>query len=347
MDLLTHPRWAEIDALFDRALERPPAERTAWLRATCGDDPALYHAVVALLQHDTDAEGEVGENAAEYAYALIEAHVTPAGSPLAPGTRLGPYRVEEEIGRGGMGVVYRAVRDDGTYAREVAIKVVKRGMDTDAVLARFRHERRVLAALDHPSIARILDAGATPEGRPWLALDLVRGEPITSFARCQRLPLEARLSLFEQVCEAVAHAHSRLVIHRDLKPSNVLVASGEEANDNEALGDGDSLPEPSTSGPSRGRVQLLDFGISRLLDAHEEGALTRAGELLFTPEYAAPEQRDGAPPTAAMDVYALGVILYELLTGARPGLDPPPPSAEISEAIAAEMGVAPDALRRR
>ncbi|MEM6327229.1 MAG: serine/threonine-protein kinase, partial [Bacteroidota bacterium] len=374
MDFLTHPRWAEIDALFDQALERPPDERTAWLRATCGDDPALYHAVDALLQHDTEAEADVGESATSYAHALIEAHATEAASPLAQGDRLGPYRVEEEIGRGGMGVVYRAVRDDGTYAREVAIKVVKRGMDTDAVLARFRHERRVLAALDHPAIARILDAGATPDGRPWLALDLVRGEPITTFAQHQRLPLDARLSLMEQVCEAVAHAHRRLVIHRDLKPGNILVAVGDG---NQGTGDwqttgvtaasegaqhrtsgardqihseaaSSSLQPPTPDPHAEGaRAKLLDFGIARLLDADDGDALTRADERLLTPEYAAPEQRDGAPPTAAMDVYALGVMLYELLAGTRPPSTLPPPSAAVSEDIAAAMGLAPDALRRR
>ncbi|MEM1057421.1 MAG: serine/threonine-protein kinase [Bacteroidota bacterium] len=341
MDFLTHPRWTEIDALFDQALERPPAERTAWLRVTCGDDPDLYHAVDALLRHDTEAEGAVGESATNYAHALIEAHVTEVASPLARGDRLGPYRVEEEIGRGGMGVVYRAVRDDGTYAREVAIKVVKRGMDTDAVLARFRHERRVLATLDHPAIARILDAGASPDGRPWLAMEFVEGEPINAAAKHQSLSLEARLSLFEQACEAVAHAHRRLVVHRDLKPANLLVTTAPDGR----LATEEEGGAPDTS--RTGQVKLLDFGIARLLDADDGDALTRAGERVLTPEYAAPEQRDGAPPTAAMDVYALGVMLYELLAGTRPEPDPSPPSAVASEDAAAAMGLAPDALRRR
>src|SRR5690554_2629811 len=222
-------RWAEIDALFEQALDRPPDERTAFLRARCGDDPALYHAVTDLLASDAAAEAALGESATAFAANLLHGVEPEPAEALAPGTRVGPYRIEGVLGRGGMGVVYRAARADGTFEKEVALKLVKRGMDTDEVLRRFRYERRILAGLDHPGIARMLDAGAAPDGRPYLVMECVEGEPITTHADRHRLPVAERLVLFERVCEAVTYAHRRLVVHRDLKPSNVLVT--EEGGD--------------------------------------------------------------------------------------------------------------------
>jgi len=298
---LAPDRWAEADTLFDAALQRPADERTAWLRATCGNDPELYGAVTTLLEADAEAEGALGESATSFASGLLDAVQRDREATLPADTRVGAYRIMDELGRGGMGTVYRAARADGTFEKEVALKLVKRGMDTDEVLRRFRSERQILAGLEHPHIARLLDAGAAADGRPFVAMELVEGEPITAYAASRQLAQTARLDLFEQAVEAVAYAHRRLVVHRDLKPSNVLVANTDE-------------------GP---RVKLLDFGIARLLDTDADG-LTRPEMRVLTPEYAAPEQIEGAPPTAALDVYALGVILHELLTGSRPAssMDP-------------------------
>ena len=312
--------WTRADALFDEALQRPPDERTAWLRAACGSDPEAYARVERLLAREAEAEAALGERATDFAGRLLDAVGEEAG--LAPGTRVGPYAVVEEVGRGGMGAVYRARRADGAFERAVALKLVKRGMDTDAVLRRFHAERQILAGLDHPGIARLLDAGAHTDGRPYLVMELVRGEPITAYADARALGVEARVALVEQAAEAVAYAHRHLVVHRDLKPANVLVASGEAG--------GESSGTPEASGAGRGpdarapRVKLLDFGIARLLTPEAEA--TR-GPRFLTPEYAAPEQARGEPTTTATDVYALGAILYELLTGRRPGPEPAAPSA--------------------
>jgi serine/threonine-protein kinase len=308
MDPFTSLRWAEIDDLFARALDRPLDERTAFLRAACGDDPDLYHAVVALLESDAAAEEALGESATDFAAHLLDATAAERDRDLTSGTRVGPYRVEGELGRGGMGTVYRAARADGAFEKAVALKLVKRGMDTDELLGRFRYERQILAGLDHPHIARLLDAGAHTDGRPYFVMELVEGEPITDWAA--RHDLDARLALFEQVCEAVAYAHRHLVVHRDLKPSNVLVATGTEG---------------------RPTVKLLDFGIARLLDDDADVPRTRVGQRILTPEYAAPEQLRGEPVTTATDVYALGVLLFQLLTGRRPNAaDELPSSAAAS-----------------
>ena len=292
---LAPDRWAEADSLFDDALQRPADQRTAWLRATCGEDPELYHAVADLLAAETRAKRALGESATDFASGLLEAVQRDRHATLPANTRVGAYRIVDELGRGGMGTVYRAARADGTFDKDVALKLVKRGMDTDDVLRRFQAERQILAGLEHPNIARLLDAGAAEDGRPFVAMELVEGEPITAFAEARQLGQAARLALFEQAVEAVAYAHRRLVVHRDLKPSNVLVME-------------------TDGGP---RVKLLDFGIARLLDTDADG-LTRPEMRVLTPEYAAPEQLEGAPPSAALDVYALGVILHELLTGSRP-----------------------------
>jgi eukaryotic-like serine/threonine-protein kinase len=296
-------RWRTVDALFAEALDRPYDERTAFLRARCGHDPALYEAVVALLATDAEAEIVLGESAADFAAPLLNGlHEALNEEPdRASGTHVGPYRVESLIGRGGMGNVYLAERADGVFRKQVALKLVRQGMDTDEVLARFRRERQLLAGLEHPNIARLLDGGVSDDGRPYLVMEHVEGEPITAY--CDRLAMDVggRLRLFEQVCDAVQHAHRRLVVHRDLKPSNILVAT-----------DGGPDREPA--------VKLLDFGVAKLLDAAacSDDPITRAGVRLLTPEYAAPEQIRGDEVTTAADVYSLGVILCELLVGRRP-----------------------------
>ncbi|MEO1633392.1 MAG: serine/threonine-protein kinase, partial [Bacteroidota bacterium] len=247
-------------------------------------DASLRTEVEALLAADAEAVvyfADLGEALADGAL----------GADPALGSKVGRWRLAERVGRGGMGTVYRAERADGVVEQTAALKLLDT-MRPD-VVARFAQERQILARLDHPSIARLLDGGATPEGRPYLVMEFVEGVPITDYAAQQRLSVDARLALFGDVCAAVQHAHQSLVVHRDLKPSNVLVT-----------------PE--------GRVKLLDFGIARLLEPGDDDTLTRTEQRLLTPEYAAPEQVRGEAITTATDVYALGVLLYELLAGTRP-----------------------------
>ena len=210
------------------------------------------------------------------------------------GKKIGPYLIEAEIGRGGMGAVYKAVRADEHFEKRVAIKLIKRGFDTDDIVKRFRHERQILAALTHPHITRLLDGGATDDGLPYLVMDFVEGLPLAKYCENTKLSLHDRLHLFLQVCSAVTYAHQNLVVHRDIKPSNILVTHG-------------------------GMAKLLDFGIAKLI-APDNGGGThgRSATQMMTPEYASPEQVLGQPVTTAADIYSLGVVLYELLTGRRP-----------------------------
>ena len=231
------------------------------------------------------------------------------GPDSLSGRRVGPYRVLREIGTGGMGSVYLGVRDDDVFHKQVAIKIVKRGMDTDLVLNRFRHERRILAALDHPYIAHVIDGGSTDDGRPYLVMEYVRGVPITSYCERANLNIHARLRLFRKVCEAVQHAHRHLILHRDLKPSNILV---------------DESGEP----------RLLDFGVAKLLAPSEEfTTLTGGTGAPLTPRYASPEQLRGESVTTAADVYALGAVLYEMLTGVPAHPDVAGTPAQIARSI--------------
>lgn len=263
--------------------------------------------------------------------------------PSLSGTRIDAYRIEREIGRGGMGAVYLAVRADNTFQKRVAIKIVKRGMDTDFILRRFRRERQILATLSHPNIAALLDGGSTDDGLPYYVMEYVEGLPINYFCDERKLALVERLKLVQQICAAIAYAHDKQIVHRDIKPGNILVT-----ND--------------------GTVKLLDFGIAKLLSA--DLAADTVGETatavrLMTPEYASPEQVRGLPVTPASDVYSLGMLLYELLMGRRPYRlqsyapheiarviceeDPPRPSEVISTAgkihYAAERATTPEMLR--
>lgn len=315
-------RWRRIDALLAQALDRDEEERGAWLRVACGGDDRLHDELRTLLDGADEAARAIGESAAGFAAPLLA--VEEASDDLGPGDRVGPYEIEEELGRGGMGVVYRAARADGAFEKSVALKLVKRGMDTREVLERFRRERQVLAGLDHPGIARLLDGGAAPDGRPYLVMEYVEGEPITEYCDRRGLGVEARLALFERVCEAVQHAHRRLVVHRDLKPANVLIAEGEDG---------------------RPRPKLLDFGIAGLLEPDRDGVRTIAPRL--TPAYAAPEQARGEVVTTAADVWALGVMLYELLAGRRPDRPPRPPSEAAAPGAAASRRTTPARLLRR
>ncbi|MEM1055430.1 MAG: serine/threonine-protein kinase [Bacteroidota bacterium] len=291
-------RWREVSDLFDRAADLPAAERSAFLdREALGPDgatdAALREEVERLLALDAEA-------------AVME----PVSEPAPP--EAGPWALHERIGRGGMGEVWRASRllaDD--LRQSAAVKLVRPGLSAD-LAERFRAERRILAGLDHPAIARLLDGGTASDGRPYLATELILGEPITAYCDRRRLSVNERLALFSEVCEAVAYAHARLVVHRDLKPSNVLVAEG--APDLET-------GESGVSSPQSPRVKLLDFGIAKLLEDDPDSVQTRTGRPLFTPAYAAPEQHAGGSVTTATDVYGLGVLLYELLAGRRPSAD--------------------------
>jgi serine/threonine protein kinase len=280
-----NPRqWARVEVLFAEAHDLPPAERGAWPDALSGEDPAVVAELRALLAASQGTDGFLSTAAPRPG---------DAAESLSAGTLLGPWRVLEPLGRGGMGEVVLAERADGAFSSRVAIKVLKRGLDTDAVVKRFLRERRILGSLQHPHIARLLDAGATADGRPYLVMELVHGIPITEACRARGSSVREVLGLMRTVCEAVQEAHQKLVVHADLKPSNVLV-------------DGE------------GRIKLVDFGIAKLLEDGGERETHTAGPRPLTPSHAAPEQLMGEPVSAATDVYGLGVMLYELLTGALP-----------------------------
>ena len=280
--------WDRIQEIFFEAADLPISERDAFLARACNGDAGLRSEVESLLRADAAGGSAIA--------AAIESEVSALLDDDAPlvGTRMGPYRLLKEIGRGGMGSVYLGERDDEHYRKLVAIKVVKRGMDSTEVLARFRHERQILAGLEHPYIARLIDGGTTPDGRPFFVMEYVQGQPIDAYCREQGLNLESRLRLFLRVCEAVSYAHRALVVHRDLKPGNIFVAA-------------------------EGIPKLLDFGVAKLLDPGNDPGLTATSAAMgpLTPEYASPEQIRGLPITTAADVYALGAILFELLTGSR------------------------------
>jgi len=282
-------RWHRIEELFCTVVDRPPAERGAYLTRVCGDDEELRREVLELLSHET-AEGFLED---PIKHATLAVAIEPADEML--GQRIGQYRLIRLIGRGGMGTVYEAARDDRQFDQRVALKLIRRGMDSEFVRARFLRERQILAGLDHPHIARLFDGGATADAQPYFVMEFVEGETITAYCRQHALPLDAKLNLFRDVCAAVQHAHQKLVIHRDLKPGNILVTA-------------------------EGTPKLLDFGIAKLLasDTGEAHTRTETAVRLMTPDYASPEQVRGGAITTATDVYALGVVLYELLTERRP-----------------------------
>jgi tRNA A-37 threonylcarbamoyl transferase component Bud32 len=297
---LSVARWQQVEPLLDAALDLPADQRAAFLDSACADDAELRVEVARLLQACAESRHFLQEPAEAFA-APILASLASDLDPAAPGTRIGPYRLIKEAGRGGMAVVYLAERDDGEFRMRVALKLVRAGViPEDESLRRFREERQILASLEHPGIARLLDGGVTDDGLPWFALEYVDGTPIERYCDQRGLSSEARLELFCAVCEAVQHAHARGIVHRDLKPGNILVSAP----------DGEPGAEP--------RVKLLDFGIAKLLAAPQAGERaeqTRPGLRLMTPEYASPEQVRGEAVTPAADVYALGVLLSRLLGG--------------------------------
>ena len=290
-----------LEELLAEALGRRPEERDAYLDKACGGDDELRRELDQLLELKDDAAAFFDQLSGEIVGAAPLELESAAGSQID----VGPYRTIAAIGHGGMGAVYRAERVDGEFDQDVALKLLHRDMDIPELRARFIHERQLLAGLSHPNIARLLDGGVTDEGRPYFVMELVEGRPVTQFCAENELSTEEVLRLFLHVVHAVAYLHRNLVVHRDLKPSNIFVDS-----------DGD--------------VKLLDFGIAKLLgDATGTEMLTRTGQQLMTPEYAAPEQLLGRPVTTATDVFALGVLLYELLTGVRPHEGRPSPTREL------------------
>ncbi len=278
-------RWQRLKNILADALEETSfEEQMALLKRSCADDTALLREAEMLLASDTTAFEEF----AEFAATRLRQD---EGDRI--GERIGAYAIVKEIGRGGMGAVYLAERADGQFEKRVAIKVLKRGTDTDEVLRRFRNERQILASLEHPNITRLLDAGTTTDGLPYFVMEFIEGIPITRFVEQENLDLSGRLKLFVQVCSAVDLAHRNHIIHRDIKPTNILVKED-------------------------GEPKLLDFGIAKLFGAGEDGDVTVAVERRLTPMYAAPEQTAGRSATVATDVYSLGALLHELLTNQPP-----------------------------
>jgi tetratricopeptide (TPR) repeat protein len=280
---LEHKRL--IEEIFVTAAELPRSQREGYLQSACLD-PEIVREVRSLLAYDDTAGVSLDQVVHQAAASLM-------ATDSLIGTHLGPYRVTRELGKGGMGTVFLAMRDDQTFEKKVAVKVVKRGMDSESVLDRFRHERRILANLEHPYIGRLLDAGTTPDGRPYFVMEYVEGQPIISYCADHRLDLAAVLELFRKVCDAVSCAHRNLVVHRDLKASNILVSAD-------------------------GNPKLLDFGIAKLLDPQNRTEDTAPAGRLMTLDCASPEQVRGETVTTSTDIYSLGLLLFELLVKRPP-----------------------------
>lgn len=292
-------RWRRIEEIFHGALEQPRWERDAYIANACGDDTSLRCEVESLLENDGD-----GGTTIDLLVANDLKHLARASSPTDSGVQIGPYRLVRELDSGGMGVVHLAVRSDDHYFQVVAIKTIRKGLASPALIQRFRAERQILATLTHPNIGAILDGGDTKDSHPYIVMEYVEGQPITLASQNRGLSVRQRVQLFCSVCSAVHHAHQKLVIHRDIKPSNVLVT-----------------PE--------GIVKLIDFGVSKPLAPElipGELPKTESWQRLMTPDYASPEQMQGRELTTSTDIYSLGVLLFELLTDSRPytlhGLSP-------------------------
>ncbi len=300
-------RWEEIKAICLAALDRPVEERSAYVHQACGVDSDLLREVQSLLaEHDADPEF--------MDVPLVRLPDLPDSNGLAESLEarhVGPYRLVRPLGRGGMGDVYLAVKEVDDFRQAVALKLIRRGLDTDEVLRRFRLERQILASLHHPNIAQLHDGGATEDGRPYFVMEYVEGTPIDEYSDANRLSVRRRLELFQTVCGAVQHAHQNLVVHRDIKHTNILVTD-------------DGIPK------------LLDFGIGKVLaplGSFGTAVATRTDVRMLTPEYAAPEQVRGEPVTTATDVYALGLLLYELLVGHHPYASGTESPQEIERAV--------------
>lgn len=285
---MTPTEFQRAESVFHDVLAVPESERQVLLARLCGGDAALKRKVEALLATDAKASstlrGAVEQGLRESFADVVQGEI---------GTRIGPYLLVRAIGEGGMGSVYQAIRADGEYLHTVAIKLLHKEAETDETRRRFRAERQMLATLNHPNIASLLDGGQTTDGRPYLVMEFVEGDPLLTFCHQRQLPVDERLRLFRQVCDAVHYAHQRHIVHRDLKPGNILIAGA-------------------------GTAKLVDFGIAKAMLPElvsGEGTFTKGPMRYLTPAYASPEQIIGAAVSPRTDVFALGVVLYELLTG--------------------------------
>ena len=331
-------RWDEVDRIFAAALDLPASDRTEFVQSACNDDRELLEIVLGLLKAEEDSQGLLEAPGSAASREFMEEL---AGRGL-PDRQIGRYRLVRELGRGGMGTVYLAEYEGDGFRLQAALKVLRRGLDTEDILRRFVTERQILASLSHLNIAQLYDGGSTEDGRPYLVMEYVDGEPITTYCDRRRRTVHQRLELVLEVAEAVRAAHAKLVVHRDLKPSNILVTED-------------------------GHVKLLDFGIAKLLDPDEGTDHTRTGLHLLTPDNASPEQLRGEPVTTATDVYQLGVLLSRLLAGDLPyhtpigtaaGLEATPSRLEVrspsaivvtssnQQEIAAARATQPGQLRR-
>ncbi len=307
-------RYQKIKKLFNQAVELSENEREKYLSENC-ESVFLREEVKKMLEYSVDSEEETLEKSAFEVFTNGDHNKIPE--------KIGNYKIVREIGRGGMGAVYEAVRKTDNFTQKVALKVIKRGMDTDKILSRFRHEQQILSSLEHPNIARFLDGGMTDDGLPFYAMEFVEGEFIDDYCYENELSIEAKLKLFRQICAAVQYAHQNLVIHRDLKPSNILVTKDKT-------------------------VKLLDFGIGKILTPESEAEIGTATELgMMTPAYASPEQIRGERIGTSSDIYSLGVILYELLTGQKPYRLKSKNLAEIESAILESEPVKPSSVVNR
>jgi eukaryotic-like serine/threonine-protein kinase len=333
---MTPERWQQVKDILATALELPPGERLAYLDRSCASDHSLRGEVNRLLQDEHQVDPQfLGSTA----LGVLAAAVLPEQRNPCIGRLIGAYRIVQQIGTGGMGEVYRAVREDDEYLKPVALKIIRAGQDSGFVISRFRNERQILSTLDHPNIARWMDGGTTEEGLPYLVMELIEGQPITDYCDQHRLSITERLRLFSQVCGAVQNAHQHLIIHRDIKPGNILVTPA-------------------------GTPKLLDFGIAKILNLDSPPNVADATLTTFralTPRYASPEQIKGEPMTTETDVYSLGMVLYELLTGSVPYRLATGSPEEMAEAVcrneprkpslavlpAASNGDDPDAARHR
>ena len=308
-------RWRRLEELFDAAVELDPSDRAAFLDDVGRDDVTLRKQLESLVQSVEEGDG--------FLTAAV-ASATHVHSPTLVGREIGAYRVMDEVGVGGMGAVYLAERADQEFHKRVAIKVARGGFVDRDLVRRFRSERQILAGLEHPNIARLLDGGTTGDGLPFVVMEFVEGKPIDRFCHDNHLTIRERIEMFRTVCAAVQHAHQSLVVHRDIKPGNILVTTD-------------------------GTPKLLDFGIAKLLDASataEDAARTGSVTRLLTPNYASPEQIRGRPIRTASDVYSLGVVLYELLTGRRPYDLASSDFLELQRKIADEAPRPPSHIRR-
>jgi serine/threonine protein kinase len=317
---MTPERWQQVKGVLASILDADPGERSAYLDRACEGDPLLRLEVESLLAAD-----QVSESAFLNVPLMEVASSHDSDAKARIGRRIGPYHLVEEIGVGGMGEVYRAFRADDQYRQQVAIKLVRAGHDSRFVVSRFKNERQILANLNHPNIARLLDGGTAEDGAPYFAMELIEGDPIDQYCESNRLSTTQRLKLFLQVCSAVQYAHQHLIIHRDIKPSNILVTS-------------------------EGVPKLLDFGIAKILDTDVVSGQFEPTLTMFralTPGYASPEQVRGEAITTASDVYSLGVVLYELLTGRHPHRRPESTPEEMAQAVCQVEPVKPSVVVRK